>query len=198
MAAPVFLMRESYSRKDARAARIHLRWMTAARCRHGQQRPSLGDGRGQASTRSPRSAAICRPAASGASLSRRAANPPPPPQSSSTSAPMTCRATSACSICCLRRSPSRRGSTCIAFSNRSVRLSLHCTVRIPRGARCWSRTSANSPCSTPSAVPAPMPRISFGWPRPNCSGYTLTAPLESTLDVSRTKFPIPAGSSNGN
>ena len=51
--------------------------MTAARCRHGQQRPSLGDGRGQASTRSPRSAAICRPAASGASLSRRAANPPP-------------------------------------------------------------------------------------------------------------------------
>ena len=106
-----------------RAARIHLRWMTATRSRHGQQRPSRGDGRARASARSPRFAAISRRAVSGASLSRRATKakpPPPPPPSSSISVPTTCRATSACSIFCLRQSPSRRGSTCAAFSNRSV------------------------------------------------------------------------------
>ena len=183
-----------------RAARIHLRWMTATRSRHGQQRPSRGDGRAHASAKSPRFAAISRRVVSGASLSRRATKakpPPPPPPSSSISVPTTCRAMSACSIFCLRQSPSRRGSTCAGFSNRSVRRPPHCTTRTLSNARCSSRMSANSHCSTPSAAPAPMPPTCSGSQPPSCSGFTSMAPRESTLDVSRTRFPTPASSSNG-
>ncbi len=49
MAAPVFCCASDARASMLRAARIHLRWMTAARSRHGQQRPSRGDGRARGS-----------------------------------------------------------------------------------------------------------------------------------------------------
>ena len=132
LAAPVFCCASHTRASMPSAARIHLRWMTAAHSRHGRQRPSLGDGLARASRTSPRSAAISRPAASGASLSRRARKPPPHrPPSSLTSAPTTCPAMFASSIFSRRPSPSRHGSTCIAFSNRSARRCPRSTTQTP-------------------------------------------------------------------
>ncbi len=123
---------------------------------------------------------------------------PSRPPSSSISAPTTCPATSASSIFCRRRSPSRHGSTSIAFlESIGAPVPALYDADPARRAMLVEDVGTALPARQLSAVPAPtLPTCSASPPK-NCSACTSTAPRESTIDASRARLNTTAGCSNG-